>query len=156
MNDIFKKLNYKDQAAIYVINAPESFNNAVDEMRAITTVHDTLSKAKGVTFAIAFATRQAEVDKFAQQAAKAGEGDAVIWVAYPKGTSKKYKCEFNRDTGWVEMGRQGFEPVRQVAIDEDWSALRFRRADFIKSMTRSFAISEKGQDKVKKRKSQKP
>jgi hypothetical protein len=111
-----------------------------------------LSKAKAVTFAIAFATQQTEVDKFAQQVAKASEGDAVIWIAYPKGSSKKYKCEFNRDTGWAEMGKQGFEPVRQVAIDEDWSALRFRRADFIKSMTRSFAMSEKGQQKVKQRK----
>ncbi len=152
MNAIFKKLNFKDQAAIHVVNAPASFNSAVDEMRAVTTVHDTLAKAKGVTFAIAFATKQAEVDKFAQQMAKASEGDAVIWIAYPKGSSKKIKCEFNRDTGWAEMGKQGFEPVRQVAIDEDWSALRFRRVDFIKSMTRSFAMTEKGQERVKQSK----
>ena len=33
-------------------------------------------------------------------------------------------------------GAAGFEPVRMVAIDEDWSALRFRRAEFIKTMTR--------------------
>ena len=30
----------------------------------------------------------------------------------------------------------GFEPVRQVAVDEDWSALRFRRAEFIKTLAR--------------------
>lgn len=151
MNDIFKKLNYKEQAAIHIINAPESFNSAVDEMRPIAAVHDSLAKAKGVTFALAFATQQAQVDKFAQQVAKASTGDAVIWVAYPKGSSKKYKCEFNRDNGWAEMGKQGFEPVRQVAIDEDWSALRFRRVDFIKSMSRSFAMTETGQKKVKQR-----
>jgi hypothetical protein len=34
------------------------------------------------------------------------------------------------------LGDAGFEPVRQVAIDEDWSALRFRRVEYIKSMTR--------------------
>ena len=27
---------------------------------------------------------------------------------------------------------QSFEPVHQVAVDEDWSALRFRRVEFIK------------------------
>jgi len=27
----------------------------------------------------------------------------------------------------------GFETVRAVAIDEDWSALRFRRVEFIKA-----------------------
>ena len=34
------------------------------------------------------------------------------------------------------MGDAGFEPVRMVAIDEDWSALRFRRVEFIKTMNR--------------------
>ncbi len=149
MNPVFKKLNYKDHAAIYVINAPASFHAAMDEMRPITAVYDSLAKAKAATFAIAFATKQAQVDKFARQVARAIEGDAVIWVVYPKGTSRKYTCEFNRDTGWAELGAHGFEPVRQVAIDEDWSALRFRPVDYIKKMTRSFAMTKTGKEKVK-------
>jgi hypothetical protein len=79
---------------------------------------------------------------------KQSEGDVVIWFAYPKGTSKKYKCEFNRDTGWEIFGKLGFEPVRAVAIDEDWSALRFRRVSFIKTMIRSFALTEEGKIKA--------
>jgi hypothetical protein len=35
-----------------------------------------------------------------------------------------------------------------VAIDEDWSALRFRKAEHIKTMTRGFAMSEEGKKKV--------
>ena len=61
----------------------------------------------------------------------------MVWFAYPKGTSKRYRSEINRDTGWQALGRAGFEPVRAVAIDEDWSALRFRRVEFIKTMTRA-------------------
>lgn len=152
MNAIFKKLNYKDQVAIHVVNAPASFHPAMDEMRDIAAVHDSLSKAKDASFALAFATKQAEVDKFAAQVAKATSGDAVVWIAYPKGSSKKYRCEFNRDTGWAKMGEMGFEPVRQVAIDEDWSALRFRRVEHIKTMTRSFAMTKTGQEKVKQNK----
>ncbi|MDZ7812318.1 MAG: hypothetical protein U5L74_04040 [Ideonella sp.] len=34
------------------------------------------------------------------------------------------------------LGAAGFEPVRQVVVDEDWSALRFRRAEFIKTLAR--------------------
>jgi hypothetical protein len=60
----------------------------------------------------------------------------VVWFAYPKGTSKKYKSEINRDNGWQILGELGFEGVRGVAIDEDWSALRFRRVEFIKAMNR--------------------
>jgi len=35
------------------------------------------------------------------------------------------------------MGELGFEGVRQVAIDADWSALRFRRVEFIRTMRRA-------------------
>ena len=34
------------------------------------------------------------------------------------------------------LGDAGFEPVRMVAIDEDFSAVRFRRVEFIKTLTR--------------------
>ncbi len=48
------------------------------------------------------------------------------------------------------LGKLGFEGVRQVAIDEDWSALRFRRVEFIKTMSRDKkrAMSELGKARV--------
>lgn len=150
MNALFQKLNFKGHKAIHILNAPESFQAAMEEMRPLTSVQTTLARAKDVQFALAFATKKAEVDKFADQVAKASAGDAVIWIAYPKGTSKKYKCEFNRDNGWDRLGSHGFEPVRMVAIDEDWSALRFRRVEHIKTMTRSFALTEAGKAKAAK------
>jgi hypothetical protein len=47
------------------------------------------------------------------------------------------------------FGREGLEPVRMVAIDEDWSAIRFRRAAFIKNMTRGkeHLLSERAKKK---------
>jgi hypothetical protein len=44
------------------------------------------------------------------------------------------------------MGAAGFEPVRQVAIDGDWSAVRFRRVEFIERLTRdpSRAMTREG------------
>ncbi|HMV90161.1 MAG TPA: hypothetical protein PKA40_11005, partial [Cyclobacteriaceae bacterium] len=50
--------------------------------------------------------------------------------------------------GWAELGKAGYEPVRMVAIDEDWSALRFRKAENIKVMKRSSAISETGKKRI--------
>ena len=35
-----------------------------------------------------------------------------------------------------EIKSAGFDSVRMVAIDDDWSALRFRRNEFIKSCPR--------------------
>jgi hypothetical protein len=90
-------------------------------------------KPADVQFALAFATQQAELDRLSTILADRSTGDTVVWFAYPKGTSKRYTCDFNRDTGWQVIRDAGFDSVRQVAIDEDWSAMRFRRVEYIKS-----------------------
>ena len=150
MNAIFKKLNYKDQDKIYVVNAPKSFDKETDEMQTITitSLKNSVGTTKEIEFFLGFVTKQKEVDDLIKKVAPLIKGDGLLWFAYPKGSSKKYKCEFNRDSGWNELGRHGFEPVRMVAIDEDWSALRFRKAENIKTMTRGFAMSETGKKKV--------
>jgi hypothetical protein len=82
-------------------------------------------------------TKQQEVDELSRIIARGTTGDTIVWLAYPKGSSKRYKSEIDRDRGWQVLGDLGFEPVRSVAIDEDWSAARFRRVAFIKKMTRA-------------------
>lgn len=136
MTPLFKKLNLKVQRSIVVLNAPESFE---PELQALNGVVVSRRVVKGVKldFGIAFVVTQKQLDEASASLASAAEGDAILWVAYPKSTSKRYKCEFNRDAGWNILGHAGFEGVRQVAIDEDWSALRFRRVEFIKSITRA-------------------
>ncbi len=150
MTPLFKKMNFKEQEAIFAIQAPESFSAELKEMGKVTAIKTSLKGAKAIPFFIAFVTKQKEVDDLAEQIGKLVKADEVIWFAYPKGTSKKYTCEFNRDNGWKVLGKLGFEGVRMVAIDEDWSALRFRKAEHIKTMTRAFAMSDKGKEKVKK------
>ncbi|MDG1276314.1 MAG: hypothetical protein P8O16_03470 [Algoriphagus sp.] len=68
--------------------------------------------------------------------------DQQLWIAYPKKTSKKYKATINRDSGWGELEAHDFEGVRQIAIDEDWSALRFRKIKYIKTMNRKFSTKD--------------
>ena len=151
MTPLFKKLNFKQHPAVLVLQAPDSFLPEAVAMSAYTTLStEWPAEDSAMTFVLFFATQQKEVDAIAHDFAQRTEGDAVLWIAYPKGSSKRYKCDFNRDTGWAVMGQLGFEPVRQVAIDEDWSALRFRRVDFIKTMTRSFAMTDAGKEKVRK------
>jgi len=128
---LFKKLNLKDQAEIVVVNVPASFEPELSQLDSVRVVRNP-SKVKNVEFAIAFAITQAELDRASKELSAKAKGDAILWIAYPKGTSKRYKCEFNRDSGWTVLGEAGFEGVRMVAIDEDWSALRFRRAEFVK------------------------
>ena len=156
VNSIFKKLNFKGHKEIFILKAPGSFEPILKEMEKITKVRASLGSAKEADFVLAFVTTKTEVDTFAKQIIPLVKGDGIVWFAYPKGSSKKYTCEFNRDTGWAVLGQLGFEGVRMIAIDEDWSALRFRNARHIKTMTRHFAMSDEGRKKVAAGKKAKP
>ena len=145
MTGIFKKLNFKDQREILVVNPPASFEPQLKTLNGVTIIRDP-AQVKTVTFSLAFVSKQAELDKLSETIAAKAIGDALIWFAYPKKSSKNYTCEFDRDTGWHVLGSAGFEGVRQVAIDEDWSALRFRRVEYIKTLKRETkrALSAEG------------
>jgi len=132
MPTTFEKLNLKDRHEIVVLNAPASFEPELAGLKGVTIVR-ALKKAGDMQFSLAFVTKKAEVDALAAPLNKSAIGDAIVWFAYPKGTSKKYKCDFNRDNGWDKLTALGWETVRAVAIDEDWSALRFRRSEFVKA-----------------------
>jgi len=132
MKSVFEKLNLGSRQEIVVLHAPESFQPELAKLPVIT-IHAHLESVAEADFWLVFATRKSEVEKLAPLVAKRAKGDANIWFAYPKGTSKKYTCDFNRDTGWESLQKLGFDTVRAVAIDEDWTALRFRRKEFIKS-----------------------
>ena len=132
MANIFEKLNLGSRQEIVVLHAPASFEQELAKLPAMTIHHDLESVAEA-DFWLAFVTRKSEVDKLAPQVARRAKGDAIVWFAYPKGTSKKYTCDFNRDTGWDVLKSAGFDTVRAVAIDVDWTALRFRRVEFIKA-----------------------
>ena len=131
MSPLFQKLNLKDQREIVIFNAPDSFEPELKLLDGISVARNP-KKPQAVSFALAFATQQAELDRLSKMLAAAAQGDALLWFAYPKGTSKRYQCEFNRDTGWGVIRGAGFESVLMVAIDADWSAVRFRRLNFIK------------------------
>lgn len=98
-------------------------------MERVAQIVYNIDQAKEIEFALSFVTTQSEIDSFISSIDKKMIGDAIIWFCYPKSSSKKYKCDFNRDTGFGILGKYGLEGKRQVTIDEDWSALRFRKIE---------------------------
>jgi hypothetical protein len=135
---VFEKLNLKDQREILVVNAPTSFEPEIDRIVGVV-VQRNPQQIVVFRFALVFATRQEEVDRLSRLLVTKAEGDALLWFAYPKGTSRNYSCDFNRDTGWDVLRTSGFDSVRQIAIDDDWSALRFRRVEYMKPAPKTSA-----------------
>jgi len=149
MDALFKKLNYKGHQQVVSINHPATFNENLASLAGEAEIITDPANAETITFILVFVTQQSEIDRLIPLVAPKLQGDVVVWMCYPKGTSKKYRCDFNRDTGWAILGQYNLEGVRMVAVDEDWSALRFRKVEYIKTMTRKFgALSEKGREKA--------
>jgi hypothetical protein len=133
MTEVFKKLNFKAQTPILVRGAPASFASELSAMKADTEIHTVPKKGVKYPFVLAFGAMRADLEKAGAEVIGLLEGDAVCWFAYPKGTSTMYKSDVNRDTLWELLGKLGIRAVRQIAIDDDWSALRFRREQYVKS-----------------------
>jgi len=125
MTEVFRKLNYKSQSPILVVGAPASFEGELRAMAGIE-IHRAAAAGTRYGFALAFAPMKADLLAAAKSMLRAIEDGAVVWFAYPKQTSKKYTSDLNRDTCWEALKPLSLQPVRQVAIDDDWSALRFK------------------------------
>ncbi len=134
MTTLFKKLNYKNQTKIIILNSPSSFKNEINEMKDFAKIEKQLNN--DIEFVMCFTLTLKEVENFAFQIKGKLKNDAVVWVCYPKQSSKNYNCDFNRDNGFESLKKINLETVRQVSIDEDFSALRFRKLEFIKIITR--------------------
>ncbi len=149
MDPVFTKLNLKDQNSLVVLGAPVSFERALSSLKGVRVMR-TAPSTGSIPFALAFATTQPQVDAAVRQITPRAADDITLWFAYPKQTSMRVTCEFNQDTGWAALAAAGFEPVRQVSIDDDWAALRFRRAEFIKTLRREpeHAVTEEGRARV--------
>ena len=61
-----------------------------------------------------------------------------LWLAYPK-KSGAIRSDLSRDKGWEALAAHDLLPVSQVALDETWSALRWRMRSEIRTLTRRFA-----------------
>lgn len=150
MTRLFQKLQLPFKLdEILILNKPENFCKALDCLKDVV-IKESLIQVSKVDFAIVFVTEKKQIENRIETVYPKLVGDAILWFAYPKKSSKNYTTQITRDYGWGVLGDYNLEPVRQVAIDEDWTALRFRKISFIKKMTRSkdFAISQTGKQKT--------
>ncbi|MEO2075735.1 MAG: DUF3052 domain-containing protein [Bacillus sp. (in: firmicutes)] len=145
---VIKKLQFKDQGqAVLVINPPKVY----EEVMALFEgeVHTEAINPEGYDFVQVFGTSNEELQALAKSVENSVKPDGLFWLCYPKKTSKTYKgSDCSRDTVMYLLADEGYEPVRQIAIDDDWSALRFRKPEKIKTMKRSFAVTDAGKQRT--------
>jgi phage-related baseplate assembly protein len=109
-----KKLNLKEGMKVRVLGKPADMD--LGDLATTTS-----AKAEGV---LVFVKTLAEVEAKAAPAIAAAKADGLAWIAYPK--AKQLGTDLNRDILWQHLLKEGIQGVRQVALDEQWSAMRFR------------------------------
>jgi hypothetical protein len=131
-NAVIKKLQVKPGQRALFLNAPEgyvaSLGRLPDGVALIDGPDGTLD------FVQLFVRDSAELAHFVPAALAAIKLDGVLWIAYPK-QSAKVKTDITRDRGWEPITARGLRPVTQIAIDETWSALRWRPIELVKTKT---------------------
>ena len=138
MDPLLKKMTWKEKMNIQVWNQPKELDETIQVWKDANLI-DPNSKPD---FMLAFVQTEADVAHYFSEMVKLAPDDQQIWMAYPKGSSKNYKAQINRDSGWGFLAGFDYEAVRQIAVSDDWSALRFRKKKHIKSMTRKFSLKD--------------
>lgn len=79
-----------------------------------------------------FSSITADVNKYFESSLNAVKPGGLIWIAYPKGTSK-IKTDISRDKGWDVVHQAGLRGISLISLDDVWSAIRFRPLKEIKN-----------------------
>ncbi len=117
--DLAGKLQLGPGQSVAIVNAPAY--GALE--LAGHPVADRLRDADAV---IVYCTNQAELARLRDDVVSPARRDALTWVAYPK--ARQLGTDLNRDVLAELVKAHGVRPVRQVSIDDVWSALRLRPA----------------------------
>lgn len=115
-----RKLQIKDGQTIAVLRRPDGLDLDLDPAEVVDQPGPTGA-------ALVFVRSRADIERpEVETVLAAARHDRLAWVAYPK--AGKLGTDINRDSLATLLSQRGVRPVRQIALDDTWSALRFRPA----------------------------
>lgn len=118
---VAERLQVKGQRRLAVLNAPKAVDSQIGAQKA-------RASAKAADVVLLFARDRADLDEKLSPVLDSLTNTAIFWVAYPK-LSSGLAADLNRDIIAKLAPRYGLDTVAQIAIDEDWSALRLKRVN---------------------------
>jgi hypothetical protein len=116
---VAERLQVKGERRLAVIGA----STAVDRKIGAGKQRCDVSQADVV---LLFATDRAHLNSTLPDLLKKVSMGAIIWIAYPKLTSK-LATDLSRNLIHALAANSGLDAVSQIAIDDDWSAMRIKR-----------------------------
>lgn len=126
-HNLLEILQLKEEKKLLIQGLPSSIERQFIKLIFSKNVTPLL-KARKIDFALVFAVNQRQLADILEDVIPALEEDAKFWIAYPKKTSK-IASDLSRDKNWDFVSDYGFKAVRLVALDNVWSAGRFKKTE---------------------------
>ncbi|MEW6136466.1 MAG: YdeI/OmpD-associated family protein [Bacteroidales bacterium] len=118
MNTLLKKLQYKEGLSVMLAGSGKT------EFPELLSLSRSADKGKA-DFVIVWADNRSELETLLQETLPLLTPNTIFWIAYPKKSSGR-ESDLHRDEGWEPLKESGYRPVMQVALNEIWTALRFK------------------------------
>jgi hypothetical protein len=123
--DLAQKLRLPSGGRAAVLNGPAEY---ADELGVAS------SPSSDLDFVQLFVRDAAELRALGPGAIRAVKPEGLLWITYPKGGKTRGLTDLPATPWWHRRdvlgeitGKTGYVPVAQVAIDDYWTALRFKR-----------------------------
>jgi hypothetical protein len=115
-----QKMKLKPGARAAVIHAPDGY---LQELQHDSVIAQKLSGQ--FDWIQIFVQNKKDLDSLAPKAASALKPDSILWISFPKGTSK-IQTDLTRDKGWDVVRSLDLKWITLISVNETWSAFSLR------------------------------
>jgi bacteriocin resistance YdeI/OmpD-like protein len=122
-NPVAQKLKVKEGYQLRTINAPSTFKENLGRLPVGVKISDDSKIYNQLHW---FVSNKAQMDKELNKVLKLLKDDVVLWIYYPKGSSK-LQTDLTRDKGWDSlMKHDNLTWISLISFDETWSTFGAR------------------------------
>jgi hypothetical protein len=132
LSPMAKKLRFAPEHRVAVLNAPDGYVAQLQPGPA--EVKTNLAPNDAYDGVLLFVKDVDELRRLGPAAIHAAKPAGLLWIIYPKGGKTKGATDLPATPWWVQRdvlgeitSQTGYKAVAFVAIDENWTALRFKR-----------------------------
>ena len=126
-NTTADKLRIKEGFSLLTLHAPSDFKKSMGAMPTGVKISDSASGGtKDYNQVHWFVQNKAQMEKELNKVLKLLKKDVLLWIYYPKGTSK-IQTDLTRDKGWESlMKHDELTWISLISFDDTWSAFASR------------------------------
>ena len=132
LSPLAKKLRLAAEHHVAVLNAPDGYLGRLRP--GPTDITTELKPGQAYDAVVLFVNDADELRRFGSAAIRAARPNGLLWITYPKGGKTRAATDLPATPWWArrdvlgEMTSEtGYKPVAFVAVDDNWTALRFKR-----------------------------